>query len=55
MVSVAEYPTRSDAGLAQLSLFAAGIPYVIVTGPVDRTAQVLVSPADLEDAAAVLF
>ena len=55
MVSVAEYSTRSDVGLAQLTLFAAGIPYVIATDPTDLTAQVLVDPADAKDAAAMLF
>jgi hypothetical protein len=38
-----------------LTLSAAGIRYVIATDPIDRTAQVLVDPADAEDAAAVLF
>jgi hypothetical protein len=55
MVAVAEYSTRSDVGLAQLTLFAAGIPYVIATDPIDLTAQVLVNPADAKDAAAILF
>ena len=47
--------TRTDVALAQLTLSAAGIRYVIVTDPVDRTTQVLVDPADAQDAAAVLF
>src|SRR5262245_22177193 len=54
MVAVAQYSTRSEVGLAELTLFAAGIPYVIATDPVDLTEQVLVNPADLEDAAAIL-
>jgi hypothetical protein len=55
MVAVAEYSARSEVGLAQLILFAAGIPYVIATDPIDLTAQVLVNPADANDAAAILF
>jgi hypothetical protein len=54
MVGVAS-ATRADVALAQLTLSAAGIRYVIATDPIDRTAQVLVDPADAEDAAAVLF
>ena len=54
MVAVAS-ATRTDVALAQLTLTAAEIPYVIATDPIDHTAQVLVDPADAEDAAAVLF
>ncbi|HEY9377044.1 MAG TPA: hypothetical protein VIQ02_08125, partial [Jiangellaceae bacterium] len=43
MVAVAS-ATRTDVALAQLTLSAAGIPYVIATDPIDLTTQVLVDP-----------
>ena len=54
MVAVAS-ATQRDVGLVELTLFAAGIPYVIATDPIDLTMQVLVNPADAKDAAAILF
>jgi hypothetical protein len=63
MISVGMYPTRSDdAQLAEMLLWAAGIPYVTETGdagsaypfdPVERL-RLLVGEADAEDATRAL-
>jgi hypothetical protein len=53
MVTVAS-ATRTDVALAQLTLSAAGIAYVIATDPIDLTTHVLVDPADAEDATVLL-
>ena len=62
MVVVGNYPTRSDAELAQTALAAAGIPSVIDSDdaggayPFDLSggARLLVDEADAEQAAAIL-
>jgi hypothetical protein len=53
MVTVAS-AMQGDIGLAQLILFAAGIPYVTITDPLDHTFQLLVDRADAQDAASTL-
>jgi hypothetical protein len=62
VVVVGNYPTRSDAELAQTALAAAGIPSVIDSDdaggayPFDLSggARLLVDEADAEQAAAIL-
>jgi hypothetical protein len=62
VVVVGNYPTRSDAELAQTALTAAGIPSVIDSDdaggayPFDLSggARLLVDEADAEQAAAIL-
>jgi hypothetical protein len=61
MTAVGTYQTRSDAELAQMVLWAAGIRYVVAAAsggafPFDLTigVRVLVEEPDAEDARAVL-
>jgi hypothetical protein len=46
--------SASDSCSAKLTLFAAGIPYVIAIDPI-TSPDVLVDPADANDAVAILF